>query len=865
MAASTSLAPHLRGGMLLQGDQRGITPGDVRDPSRAKERETMAKLLAVTRLMGLMVTGPPIEDDPLFVTHKGQIVHLPSRIAQAESYVLEKGAKASASEASERGITAGCLSSVVLKLLAELDDVLCMGKLFDAMMAAVKIQEYRSRLYVLRLLLERLPADRLETLKHLVGVVANATGGASGPDVDGAQGGVSLDFLVRVLGPRIMRKKGAPGPSSPGGLSPTKPPAEGAASTTEEERVLELFRTFVKERAYLIFKGDAKSLLDTEAYAKSLKAAQERERESRRESGRNGSTPSPGAGKEYSPGQRRMKTTGGSGREMVTLSLHEEMEMEAKRAKRAERAKQAKRAEMDAKQATKDRELGLTYMHPAVPGGKRPTPSATFVLDVQKMKEEEMMREAKEKALRERAEREAKRKEVAPELPPVTPTKTYSSLAELREQRMIGKEVSPSKHDKGFDPTNPLRKVHRKTSGINASPPKKAHTSPNSRVRSLYSPNEKRASYAARALKNPVAAATASPSSSSPPPGSPEPTENPEWMRGRDPARSPMGRAAAARVDEMFGRTLDPKARLVMASENGEVRKSALMDGDRFTQYQRGTKTGRQPLRDNVQPIRDTRQDVVQPEALRRSPEVKPYTPRRLGLTDSDAGERVRKTLNMASSTVLGFAPSSRGSGLTRDAAQAAAREAKERELKSPGKKTRKPASISELKAKIKLSDAAAKPDANDPLKAIGDRLRNKTKATEAAAAARAIPVAQPAVASAEPGAAPPPPPVAVAAAPTEESAAADGVPVARGGPLADPRGGGGGGGGVRRVSSLPRGVRRREDARAREEGYPRGLFARRRRGSERAGLLRRGPRRGPTPGRRRRRRARGTRVRRRG
>ena len=77
MAASTSLAPHLRGGMLLQGDQRGITPGDVKDPSRAKDRETMAKLLAVTRLMGLMVTGPPSEDDPLFVTYKGQIVHLP--------------------------------------------------------------------------------------------------------------------------------------------------------------------------------------------------------------------------------------------------------------------------------------------------------------------------------------------------------------------------------------------------------------------------------------------------------------------------------------------------------------------------------------------------------------------------------------------------------------------------------------------------------------------------------------------------------------------------------------------------------------------------------------------------------------------
>ena len=49
------------------------------------------------------------------------------------------------------------------------------------------------------------------------------------------------------------------------------------------------------------------------------------------------------------------------------------------------------------------------------------------------------------------------------------------------------------------------------------------------------------------------------------------------------------------------------------------ARKSALMDGDRFTQYQRGTKTGRQPLRDNVQPIRDTRQDVVQPSPQQKA------------------------------------------------------------------------------------------------------------------------------------------------------------------------------------------------------------------------------------------------------
>ena len=197
MAASTSRAPpyaHPGRAMLLQGDQTGITPSIARDPSKAKDMDTVAKLLAVTRLMGLMVTGPPSEDDPLFVSHRGQIIHLPSKIAEAESYVLEKGAKAKASEASERGITAGCLSSLVLKLLNDLDDVLCTGKVYAAFMAAVRITGYRERLYVMRLLLERVPADRMETLKNLVGVVASATsvedganagGGAVSPDAPG--------------------------------------------------------------------------------------------------------------------------------------------------------------------------------------------------------------------------------------------------------------------------------------------------------------------------------------------------------------------------------------------------------------------------------------------------------------------------------------------------------------------------------------------------------------------------------------------------------------------------------------------------------------------------------------------------------
>jgi hypothetical protein len=505
--------------MLLQGDQTGITPSIARDPSKAKDMDTVAKLLAVTRLMGLMVTGPPSEDDPLFVSHRGQIIHLPSKMAEAESYVLEKGAKAKASEASERGITAGCLSSVVLKLLNDLDDVLCTGKVYAAFMAAVRITGYRERLYVMRLLLERVPADRMETLKNLVGVVASATSVEDGANAGGGGGGVSLDFLTRVLAPRVMRKQGAPMPTSPG-MSPTKPIPE---KTSDEAKVLDLFRTFVKERAYLIFKGDAISVIDTEAYAKSLKAAQDRERESRRESkaspaGRKSpnDTPSPGT-------QRRLKTTGGSGREIVTMSAQEEAEMEAKRAKRQ-------------RQAKTDRESGLrlTYMDPALPGGKRATPAAVFS-EAQRLKEEEIYREAKTKALRKEAEREAKRKELVPELPPVTPTKTYSNLhdrsyhdrsylQELREKRMVGKEVSPSKHDKGFDPTNPLRKVNRKTGGINASPPRhKVRTSPNSRVRAVISPASEKAGPSQKASKEFNKPAPTVPTAL---PSSPEPTKN---------------------------------------------------------------------------------------------------------------------------------------------------------------------------------------------------------------------------------------------------------------------------------------------------------------------------------------------------
>ena len=112
-------------------------------------------------------------DTELFATHRGKTLHLPSRILEAATYVRTHGTEASAEDAASRGITAGCLSSVALSLLGDLEDVLLTSKLHVSFLAAIEIEDYRTRLYVLRLLLlDRLPSDRLAATRHLVEVLA---------------------------------------------------------------------------------------------------------------------------------------------------------------------------------------------------------------------------------------------------------------------------------------------------------------------------------------------------------------------------------------------------------------------------------------------------------------------------------------------------------------------------------------------------------------------------------------------------------------------------------------------------------------------------------------------------------------------
>ena len=107
-----------------------------------------------------------------------------------------------------------------MNLLNDLTDCLLTGKLHEAFLAAVKISDYRSRLYVMRLLLDRVPADRLHATKALVAALAlsrrdhdaaekKKNDGVPLPDdADAARsGGSSLDPVLRALVPCVLRGK----------------------------------------------------------------------------------------------------------------------------------------------------------------------------------------------------------------------------------------------------------------------------------------------------------------------------------------------------------------------------------------------------------------------------------------------------------------------------------------------------------------------------------------------------------------------------------------------------------------------------------------------------------------------------------
>ena len=240
------------------GAGRGPAPGAVALPSAgevaarsasahlARDRPTVALLTATARLLRDMVSRAPGPDeeasdgDPvgLFTTHRGKFLHLPSKVLEAATYVKTAGADATPADALRAGVTASCLSSACLQLLDDLEDVLLTSKLHEAFVAAVKIQDYRSRLYVMRLLLDRVPADRLHAARVLVEVLAKhgtrllleqtertertsersshrGPSDANDSNENDTPDASPLDAILRTLAPKFLRRKRGKGPRSP--------------------------------------------------------------------------------------------------------------------------------------------------------------------------------------------------------------------------------------------------------------------------------------------------------------------------------------------------------------------------------------------------------------------------------------------------------------------------------------------------------------------------------------------------------------------------------------------------------------------------------------------------------------------------
>ena len=282
-----------------------LPPAQTRVSAHAVDRPTVALLASTANLLRDMLLSPAVRVEGesasvLFASFKGNTPVSPGSILAAATYVETKGVHADPDDArANHGITAGTLGAVCVSLLNDLSDCLLTAKLHEAFLAAVKIGDYRSRLYVMRLLLDRVPADRLSAVKALVQALAlsnrlaneneNENDARSSGDEnarsilrassrgdDTRTGNSSLDPVLRSLTPKLLRGKTSHGESNtpPSGLSPSNASARnadplltatskaGRAETNTNTKVpsptsLDAIRLLVTERRYLLFKGAA--------------------------------------------------------------------------------------------------------------------------------------------------------------------------------------------------------------------------------------------------------------------------------------------------------------------------------------------------------------------------------------------------------------------------------------------------------------------------------------------------------------------------------------------------------------------------------------------------------------------------------
>ena len=506
-----------------------------RQSAHALDRSTVALLGSTASLLRDMLSSPNVrtegEAGVLFSSLKGNTTSSPSGILQAATYVETRGVNACPVDAYNAGITASTLSAVCVNLLHDLSDCLLTTKLHEAFLAAVKISDYRSRLYVMRLLLDRVPADRLNATKSLITALALSRKAFEGKDLekhlsknpfdendDGATRQLretmtstsistsSFDPILRVLTPKLLRGKND-ADTYEKGLSPSSASKANVERSNREKgnsspTALDAVRLLVLERKYLLFKGDAtrhgggedgamdglhKSntqnsgkrkgssgtrKVDTRvdrAYAARYSAMKKRDAGIHDE-GINGTGTDDGY--DSNPDVSRSAAP-----KFANIKLDEPDVTDPTVAKKQMELAMAHSLEEAVKRARKarDMELRLTYVEP-VTFDDLQAPAK------QKRLAEQLLREEEENAY---AQNNASSK-----FPPVTPRASYVRLHESREERLArlrdkalrkqrGELVSEDDEDFGdehrdtLDITNPLRRVAQRSS-----PPKRTTPSP---------------------------------------------------------------------------------------------------------------------------------------------------------------------------------------------------------------------------------------------------------------------------------------------------------------------------------------------------------------------------------------------------
>ena len=497
-----------------------------REPSRlsahARDRPTVALLASTASLLRDMLASPDVNTEAeagvLFSSFRGSTPSSPADVLAAATYVETMGGAADPVDAASRGITAGTLGSACVNLLNDLEDCLLTGKLHEAFLAAVKISDYRSRLYVMRLLLDRVPADRLHATKALVAALAlsrrdhdaaEKNDGTPLPDdADAARsGGSSLDPVLRALVPSVLRGK-----AEPPRVSHARDSTEGekenvpdASSSTrgkggggDGDRALDVFRALVRERRYLLFKGEKTRGEDRDArptrsrdvpsggYAVERERAHERTRardrkseiaETRRVDSR--------VDRAYAARYSAMKRREGRGErpkgtkeaarfsdDDACLSEHrdavetreapsevpkEEDPSEARVRMEAEMAVSLEEAVRRARSA-RDRQLRLTYVEPV------PPPSRARVAEA-------YVREASDA-----------HEPSDPRFPPMTPRRTYVRLHESREARARRLAERARRRARGAPRSSRFREPKR-WNGSARRPPRCSSRSPPARTR----------------------------------------------------------------------------------------------------------------------------------------------------------------------------------------------------------------------------------------------------------------------------------------------------------------------------------------------------------------------------------------------